>query len=219
MSLNVEHMYWFLGGAIISFLVPALFGNNKNISIDLYYLIYFVVIVGFLTLYVKNNGIDIKSLIKNNLLITFVVTLLFSLIMIKSVLSYPATEKLAGNYLTWSIFWRGLIYGLVDGALLSVFPFLVVWNTFNVMDKTTPQKILFGLLTYVFVIIITNAYHLGYKDFRSKKVIGANIGNSIISTPTIITANPISSPITHATMHITSVLHSPETEYFLPPHR
>ena len=39
------------------------------------------------------------------------------------------------------------------------------------------------------------------------------------SVPTLVTLNPIGAPITHAAMHVTAVLHSYETDVFLPPHR
>jgi len=147
------------------------------------------------------------------------ITALFSFVMVKNVLSMPATAQLAGNYLVWSVFWRGLVYGIVDGLLLSVFPFWVVWNMFNVGNKSLPSKFAFCLLVFIFVWLVTSSYHLGYKDFRSRKVVKANIGNTLISTPTIITANPLAAPLTHAAMHISAVLHSPETDLFLPPHR
>jgi hypothetical protein len=66
---------------------------------------------------------------------------------------------------------------------------------------------------------LTTAYHLGYSDFRSKKIIQPNIGNTIISMPTLVSANPVGSPVVHAIMHITAIIHSPKTELFLPPHR
>jgi hypothetical protein len=39
------------------------------------------------------------------------------------------------------------------------------------------------------------------------------------SVPTLVTLNPVGTPITHAAMHVTAVLHSYDTGLFLPPHR
>jgi hypothetical protein len=88
-----------------------------------------------------------------------------------------------------------------------------------VEKKPLGKKIAFVLLSWLFILVLTTAYHLGYSDFRSKKIIQPNIGNTIISVPILVSANPIGSPITHAIMHITAVIHSPKTELFLPPHR
>jgi hypothetical protein len=40
-----------------------------------------------------------------------------------------------------------------------------------------------------------------------------------MSIPTLVTPNPVASPITHIILHVTAVVHSPYTELFLPPHR
>jgi len=37
-----------------------------------------------------------------------------------------------------------------------------------------------GFLAWLFILVLTTAYHLGYADFRSKKIIEPNIGNTII---------------------------------------
>jgi hypothetical protein len=38
------------------------------------------------------------------------------------------------------------------------------------------------------------------------------------SVPTLATLNPIGAPIAHAGLHTSAVLHSYETDTFLPPH-
>ena len=107
----------------------------------------------------------------------------------------------------------------MDGLLLSVFPWMVTWRAFDVEKKPLGRKIAFALLAWIFILVLTTAYHLGYSDFRSRKIIQPNIGNTIISVPTLVSANPIGSPVAHAMMHIAAIIHSPRTELFLPPHR
>jgi hypothetical protein len=121
--------------------------------------------------------------------------------------------------LAWLIFWRGLVYGGIDGLFLSSFPWIVTWRAFDVGKKPWSGKITAGFLAWLFILVVTTAYHLGYSDFRSRKIIQPNIGNTIISVPTLVSANPIGSPITHAIMHIAAIIHCPKTELFLPPHR
>ncbi len=65
---------------------------------------------------------------------------------------------------------------------------------------------------------MTAVYHLGYSDFRSAKVRSPIAGDVAWSMPTLLTLNPIGAPIAHATMHVTAVLHSYNTDLFLPPH-
>jgi hypothetical protein len=96
---------------------------------------------------------------------------------------------------------------------------MVTWRAFDAERRPLGKKIALGFLAWLFILVLTTAYHLGYADFRSKKIIQPNIGNTIISIPTLVSANPIGSPITHAIMHMAAIIHSPKTELFLPPHR
>lgn len=62
------------------------------------------------------------------------------------------------------------------------------------------------------------AYHLGYSDFRSSQLRSPVVGDVAWSIPTLVTLNPIGAPIAHAGLHTSAVLHSYETDLFLPPH-
>jgi hypothetical protein len=196
-----------------------LFGDLLPIPIDLYYLIYFGMIVTFFSIYISKTQFKVKEWFSRRMVWGIVLGLIFGALMIRNVLSRPATEQFTGAYLVWIIFWRGLVYGMIDGLLLSSFPWIVTWRAFDVEKKSLGGKIAFGFLAWIFILAITTSYHLGYSDFRSKKIIQPNIGNTIISVPTLLSANPIGSPITHAMMHIAATIHSPYTDLFLPPHR
>jgi len=215
---NYKHLRWFIFGAFVGFAISLVFGDLLTLPVDLYYLVYFGAITVFFIIYIRKTRLNPKEWFSRRLIWGIVLGLIFSVVMVQNVLSRPETEKFTGAYLIWSVFWRGLVYGAIDGLLLSVFPWIVTWRAFNVETKPLGKKIAFGLLVWVFILVITSAYHVGYSDFRSKKVVQANIGNTIISVPTLLSANPLGSPITHAAMHIAAVLHSPKTELFLPPH-
>ncbi len=216
---NVRHLYWIIPGMVVSYLASFVFSDLLNLPADLYYLIYFIMTLSFLIYYMQKTGLDPRKWITRRLAWGIVLGIIFAFIMIQNVLSRPETPKLEGSALFWSLFWRGFIYGTVDGLILTVFPWMVTWRAFRAEEKKWTGKIGIGLIAWLFIIIMTTSYHLGYRDFRSPKVIQANIGNTIMSLPTLLSANPVGTPIVHATLHITAVLHSPETDLFLPPHR
>jgi hypothetical protein len=216
---NPGHLKWIVLGALVGFGASFIFGDLMTLPLDLYYLIYFGIIIAFFSIYIKKTQLSLKEWFSRRWLWGLLLGLVLGALMVQNVLSRPATDKFTGPYLAWLIFWRGLIYGAIDGLLLSVFPWMVTWRAFDVEKKPLGRKIAFALLAWIFILVLTTAYHLGYSDFRSKKIIQPNIGNTIISIPTLISANPIGSPVTHAIMHITAVIHSPKTELFLPPHR
>jgi hypothetical protein len=139
--------------------------------------------------------------------------------MVQNVVSRPATVQLTGLQLVWAVFWRGLVYGSVDGLLLFALPWIVTWRAFDGEMARIAGKIRTAVIAWLMILLTTTSYHLGYADFRSKKIIQPNIGSTIMAAPTLVTANPVASPIAHVAMHVTAVIHSPYTELFLPPHR
>ena len=219
-SMNlVGCIQWIVFGALTGFGASFIFGDLMVLPVDIYYLIYFVIITAFFVVYVKKTGLNLKEWVARRLIWGILLGLVFGALLVKNVLSRPDTERFAGAYLAWLILWRGLIYGAVDGLLLSSFPWIVTWRAFDVEKRPWVQKVAFGFLAWVFVLVTTTAYHAGYSDFRSRKLIQPNVGNTIISIPTLISANPVASAISHAAMHIAAVIHSPKTDLYLPPHR
>jgi hypothetical protein len=216
---NTKHLLWIIYGIVVSFLTSFIFGDLLILPLDIYYLIYFAIITGFVILYAKATDLSLREWLSRKLIWGVILGLAFAIFMIQNVLSRPETEKLSGSYLVWSIFWRGLVYGAIDGILLYAFPWLVTWRAFRLKEKSLGKKIGFSILAWVFILLITTTYHLGYSDFRSEKIIQPNIGSTIMSVPTLLSTNPVSSVITHVAMHITAVIHSPKTPLFLPPHR
>ena len=217
--MSMDHLKWILFGALVGFGVSFVFGDLLTLPLDLYYLIYFMIITAFFFVYIRKTQLNLRDWFRRRLIWGILLGLIFGAVMVQNVLSRPETEKYSGAFLVWLIFWRGLVYGGIDGLLLSAFPWVVTWRAFDVDKKPLGKKIAFGLLAWLFILLMTTAYHAGYSEFRSKKIIQPNIGNTIMSVPTLVSANPAGSLITHAIMHIAAVIHCPKTELFLPPHR
>lgn len=213
------HLSWIALGALVGFGSSFIFGDLLVLPVDLYYLVYFGIIITFFSTYIKKTQLNHREWFSRRLVWGVVLGLVSGALMVQFVLKGPATERFTGAYLGWLVFWRGLVYGAIDGLLLSSFPWIVTWRAFNVEKKPLSKKTAFSFVAWLFILVITTAYHLGYSDFRSGKIVQPNIGNTIISLPTLVSANPIGAPITHAIMHITAIIHCPKTELFLPPHR
>ena len=132
-----------------------------------------------------------------------------------------ATVRPNGIDLVGAVAWRGIIYGATDGLLLSVFPILVVFAAFagSRLDQRLRGKLVIGIIAFAASLAMTGVYHAGYSDFRSEKMTKPLVGDVVWSVPTLLTLNPIGAPIAHAGLHTSAVMHSYETETFLPPHR
>jgi hypothetical protein len=111
-----------------------------------------------------------------------------------------------------------VIYGVVDGALLSSFPWLVTWRAFDGEHAGAGRRVAISLLALVSGPRDHVGVSRGYREFRGPKLAQANVGNAIASLPTLVARNPLASPLAHAILHIAAVAHNPRSNLFLPPH-
>jgi hypothetical protein len=214
------HLAWLAGGLAGGFAVPFLFADTLNLPRDLYYGIYIAFVAAFFVLWARTTRQSVTAMVRRRWLPCLGLTVVASTLLVPVVLGKDATTRPDGLELVGAVLWRGLAYGLADGLLLSAFPILAVFAIFEGtrVRKRVIGTIAVGLAALVASMAMTATYHLGYSDFRSEKVRQPVAGDVVWSAPTLLTLNPIGAPITHAAMHVTAVLHSYETDLFLPPH-
>lgn len=214
-----SHLAWIPATALLGFVVSFVFGDRIPLPVDIYYSVYFAIVLGFFAVYTRRTRLDLRAVLSRRIWWGVVLGVLGGLVLMGGVLARPETEKLAGGILWWALFWRGLVYGTVDGLLLLAFPWLVAWRALGAEEGGVGRRLAATAVAWVAVLVVTTAYHLGYGDFRSRKVLQPNVGAAIGIVPTLLTANPAASSISHVFLHLTAVVHSPETDLFLPPHR
>jgi xanthine/uracil permease len=119
-----------------------------------------------------------------------------------------------------ALIWRGIVYGAADGLLLSAFPILLVFAALrdSRLRHRTGGVIAVGVVAIVASLAMTAVYHAGYSDFRSDTLRKPMTGDLVWSVPTLATLNPIGAPIAHVGLHVGAVVHSYDTDLFLPPH-
>lgn len=59
--MRLRHLVWIPAGAGVGFLASLLFGDLLTIPVDVYYLVYLTIIVGFFGYYVKSTGLDLRG--------------------------------------------------------------------------------------------------------------------------------------------------------------
>lgn len=219
MTNRRSHLVWIPLGAAVSFLTSFLFGDLLLLPVDLYYLIYFAVVIGFLAFYVVQTELPLRAWLAKRWKWGVVLGIFVGVVMMQNVLSRPETDRFTGAALAGAVLWRGVVYGAVDGVLLYAFPWIVVWRAFHAEERSLGVKVRAAMLSWLAILFITTTYHLGYADFRSEKIVQPNVGSAIMAVPTLAAASPIASPITHVFLHVAAVVHSPRTDLFLPPHR
>jgi hypothetical protein len=216
------HWAWLALGFVVAFAVPFLLANVLEINRDPFYGLYALSVVGLFALWSRSTGYDLVAATKRRWPAALVLGLAAAGVMAAMVVrTEDATPRPDGVDLVGALAWRGIVYGLTDGLLLSVFPILVVFAAFagSRLNRRLAGKVVIGSVALIASLAMTAVYHAGYSDFRSGKVAKPLTGDVIWSAPTLLTLNPIGAPIAHAGLHTSAVLHSYETDTFLPPHK
>lgn len=211
---------WILIASILGFVVAAVFTGFLKLKRNIYLLFYIPIVSTFFVLFIISNNINIKEILLYNWYWGLIGAVIAGVFVIKNVFSQQPSKRNTGINLLSDILWPGFAYGLIDSLLLSVLPILtvrlVLTNSFWV--DSWPGKILFYLIALAASFFITTAYHLGYPEFRGKKVLWPNIGNGVLSLAYLLTMNPLAAILPHVAMHIAAMIHGRETTGQVPPH-
>jgi hypothetical protein len=211
---------WILAASLLGFGVAAIFAGWLKLQRNIYLLIYIPLVLLLFVSFIISNDINIKELLLHNWYWGLVGAVVAGAFVIKNVFSQPSSKRSTGIALLLDITWPGLAYGLIDALLLSILPILAVKITLTdpVWTESWYGKVGFGIIGLLASFLVTTAYHLGYPEFRGKKVIWPNIGNGVLSLAYLLTMNPLAAILPHMAMHIAAMIHGKETTGQVPPH-
>jgi len=214
------HILWILAAAGLSFVVAATFAGGLGLKRNGYLVAYILIAGGFVAEYYFWSATNILDQLQRGWISGLVAAGVTGLIAVRSVLSQPYGPRSQRARLVLDVIWSGTFYGLVDGMLLSVFPIMATQNAlteFAWTDGILGQMGL-GALALLASLVVALAYHLGYAEFRSRRVIWALAGNGIFSLAFIVSGNPLAAVLPHIAMHVAAVVHGPDATLQLPPH-
>lgn len=216
-----RHLIWLATGLVVAFAIPFLFADTLGVQRDVYYGIYIGSAFGLFLAWAHDTHRSVKEMCARRWKLALALGLLFAgFCALIAIRSEDSTPHPGGLEFIAAIGWRGVLYGLADGLLLSAFPILVVFAALEGSSRLNGVggTIAKGALAVLASLAITATYHLGYSDFRSSKLRKPVAGSLIWDIPTLVTLNPIGSPLAHAGLHVSAVIHSYDTDLFLPPH-
>jgi hypothetical protein len=214
---RLRHLAWFSIAVVVAFLVPFVGVSELELQHDVYYLAYFGVTLSLIAAYVRLERVDVRRIVARSWPSSLGLGVVVAVAVAANVLSEDATDRPTGAYFAFEVLWRGVAYGAVDALLLSALPGMVAYSILRGRVDGVIGKVRFAALALPLVLAITATYHLGYPQYREDGLRKPETGNTIISVPTLATANPIGSLVAHTTMHVTAVVHAYETPVFLPP--
>ena len=214
------HLQWVAVMAIVGLAVPVVFVGVFQLPRNIYLVFYFGLMGAFLYGYVRWNALDLKKLFREHWGWGLVGGVLVSFFTVKTVLMQPASPTPQGLELGFDLAWLGLIYGSMDGLVLSVVPVYATWQALTMLGwtKRWPGRLATGVLAILASMLVIGLYHLGYPEFRGPQVLIVIVGVSAQSLAYLLTRSPLTPVICHIAMHIAAVLYGINSVSQLPPH-
>lgn len=218
---RASQWHWLAGGLGLAFGVPFLFADVLSVPRDAYYALYVLSAASLVTAWARSTRLDVRETLRRRWPLSLALgAACAGLLAVMVVRTEDATSHPHGLDLAASVVWRGVLYGLADGVLLSVFPILAVFAAFagRPLLRRLSGKVAVGALALAVSLAFTAVYHAGYPEFRNDLLRKPLAGDVVWSVPTLVTLNPVGAPVAHVGLHVSAVLHSYDTETFLPPH-
>jgi hypothetical protein len=214
----VRQAAWFALVCTVAFLVSYLGISVLELQHDVFYLVYFVIVLTLLESYVRIEHVDVAKVFRCRRRWSIAIGVVLAAVLVFNVFkTEDATARPHGFYFVFELVWRGVGYGVIDTLLLTVFPCFVAFRIVRGRVGGLVGKLRFTALALPLVIVVTATYHLGYPQFREDGISRPETGNVLISIPTFATANPAGSIVAHVSQHVTSVTHAYESKIFNPP--
>jgi hypothetical protein len=214
------YLAWILLAGLLGFGISYVFAGRMHLSRRIFLVPYVILSGLFFYLFMSWSGISFREMVLHNWVGGLVGAVLLAAFLIKNILSQPVSPRTKGLLFAWDVLWLGVIYGLTDALLLSVFPVLAAWQAFDLLGWTGSWygSLLVGLIAVFASLLVTVAYHAGYPEYQGKGMVGPVIGNTTMTAGYLLTSNPLAAMFSHMAMHIAGVLHGPATVVQLPPH-
>jgi len=211
---------WIVLAAILSFSLAAIFAGWLRLKRNLYLVFYLLPAMAYFIAFIEINGIDFQKVLMHNWYWGLLGAGLAGALVIRNVFSQPSSARNRGVTFLSDRLWPGLIYGLTDALILSVLPILAVYRILGDAQWTGgfTGSIGLGALALMASLFVTALYHLGYPEYRNKKVLWTMFGNGILSLAYILTMSPLAAILPHITMHMAAITHGPKTTGQVPPH-
>jgi hypothetical protein len=220
-GLPWNHLAWILGAGVWAGAIAAFFAGTLHAPRSVFLLPYTALVAAFLFAYFRWSGIDLRAETRRRWMWGALGAVVWGAWAVRfGVWPQPSSARADGWQLAWDVFWLGIVYGAIDGLLLSVMPMVAAWRAGEAWGWTArwPGRIATALLGLAASLLVTTLYHLGYPELRNARLAEPLIGNGMLSVSYLVTANPIAPVGSHIVMHIGAVFHGPASVSQLPPH-
>ena len=156
--------------------------------------------------YARFAGADFRAAFRDHAVRGVVVVVLLSPLVVRSVLSQAGAPRAEGAALAWQLAVDGLLYGAVDGFVLTVLPMLAARAAFGPAGAFVASALVFAV------------YHLGFAEFRNATLLYPMLSAVLMAVAYLLSRSALAPVLLHVLMHVVAVLHGPAGTLQLPPH-
>jgi membrane protease YdiL (CAAX protease family) len=205
-------LQWAVAAALSTGLVAWLSADVLALPRDLFLIPYAAAACILTTVFLRSEHVDWRAGLLRNPLRTTIVATLTASVAIATVLLQPGAPRSQGAQLAFELAWSGVIYGAIDGLLLTVVPIVSVARARG-LDTWSSRALALAASIGVFIV-----YHLGFPEFRGPRLGAPVVAGIIFGAAYLIARNPLAPIVAHAAMHVVAVMHGPAGTLQLPPH-
>ncbi len=192
---------------MLLFGLPLLFVNLFKVPIDLYYLIFLLSTAGFLLYYKKSSSLKARASLKSGWALGFILAVFFGFGFISySLVDSPEVLGMFKNINFMVVLWRGIIFGLASGIMISVFPFVVTWRALAGTHPGNFRRIGVIVIAVFFIALTSFSYSMGLTGLNRDNMRDRITMNLIASIPTLVSGNPMAAPIAGAFKEISEMV-------------
>jgi hypothetical protein len=214
-NLNIrgwKHIFWVLGGSVMVYLLPLIAIHLLGMTTDIYYLLFLITTLTFLSVYRKKSNLDVKTSIKSGWALGLILAVFFGLGFISYYLTVSADG--AGTSRMTVILWRGLAFGFFSGVLLSAFPFVATWRALAGKNPGRLRRVGVVMVASFSVMLMSFSHSVGMIGMDMQKIQKQVKAEFIASLPTLLSGNPLAAPITETFFRVSeTVLSDNQQDY------
>ena len=116
-----QHWLWLAGGLGLAFAFPFLLTDVAAVNRDVFYGLYAVMVIALLAAWSRSTGYDLVAAAKRHWVAALLLGIAAGGLLAATVLrTEDSTPRPDGLELAAAVAWRGIVYGITDGLLLSV---------------------------------------------------------------------------------------------------
>lgn len=190
-------LLWLVGILLAGFVVSWVSTEVLHVRRTPYIAVLSLATLGLVAGYAAWSGLD-ASAWSTNLAWGVVAALVAGGLLAIVVNRAPIRKPLRSEATARDELWEGLVYGGVEGALLSVLPVLVTWQLATAAGWAGAAAGAAAIAASMAMIVV---HHLGYAGYRSRQMVLPVVGCTLLTLAYLLSGSPVAAMGGHVLLH------------------